>query len=73
MKEINYKGILVKVSENGDVYTPDREVVKRNGVWKVKECKLIQVKDKDGYMRLRLNGNGRIPTAYGFVWKFDNR
>jgi hypothetical protein len=59
MKEINYKGILVKVSENGDVYTPDREVVKRNGVWKVKECKLIQVKDKDGYMRLRLNGNGK--------------
>lgn len=63
-KIIKYKGVLVEVYPNGDIFSMDKSYnvarsINGSGVWHRKGAMLKPRKDKDGYLRIRLNNNGK--------------
>ena len=59
MKQINYRGCDLLISEDGKIYSADRIIRKRNSIWHLKGKELVSKKDKDGYLRVRINVNGK--------------
>lgn len=59
VKNIFYRGTEIAVREDGRIFTCPRDILKQRGVWHLKQRELKQRKDRDGYLRVRFNIEGK--------------